>query len=128
MDRFDDSVRRRREKAVDLMRARNRFRFRPAVALELSPDAGEAGQRPIIINRELDDVLPPAGEDLYGVVVDLELDAIAVELDFMDPPIAGRHFLDRGRQRGLDESGEGRLRANCRSLFALKRHNKTPRH
>ena len=48
MDRFDDRVRRRREKAVDVMRAGDRFRFRPAVAFELGPDAGEAGQRPIV--------------------------------------------------------------------------------
>jgi hypothetical protein len=65
MDRFDDGVRRRREKAVDLMRAGDRFRFRPAVALELGPDAGEAGQRPIVIDREPDDVL------LFGLRVRL---------------------------------------------------------
>jgi hypothetical protein len=33
------------------MRAGNRFRFRPAVALELGPDASKAGQRPIIANQ-----------------------------------------------------------------------------
>ena len=57
MDRLDDRVRRRRQKAVDEVRAGDRFRFRPTIALELGPDAGEAGQRPIIINREPDDVL-----------------------------------------------------------------------
>ena len=56
MDRLDDRVRRRRQKAVDQVRAGDRFRFRP-IALELGPDAGEAGQRPIIINREPDDIL-----------------------------------------------------------------------
>ena len=39
------------------MRSRNRLRFRSAVALELGPDAGEAGQRPIVIDSEPDDVL-----------------------------------------------------------------------
>jgi hypothetical protein len=42
---------------VDLMRAWNRFGFRSALTLELGPDAGEAGQRPIVIDREPDDVL-----------------------------------------------------------------------
>jgi hypothetical protein len=57
MNRIDDGVRRRREKPIDLMRARDRFRFRPAVAFELGPDAGEAGQRPIVVDREPDDIL-----------------------------------------------------------------------
>ena len=52
MDRLDHGVRRRGKEAVDLMRARNRFRFRPAVALELGPDAGEADQRPILIESQ----------------------------------------------------------------------------
>ena len=56
MDRFDDGIRRRRQKTIDLMRAGDRFRFRSAVALEVGPDAGEAGQGPIIIDREPDDV------------------------------------------------------------------------
>ena len=57
VDRLDHGVRRRGKKAVDLMRAGDRFRFRPSVALELGPDTGEAGQRPIVIDREPDDVL-----------------------------------------------------------------------
>jgi hypothetical protein len=57
MDRLDDGIRRGRQEAVDLVRARNRFRFRSAVTLELGPDAAKAGQRPIIVNREPDDVL-----------------------------------------------------------------------
>jgi hypothetical protein len=39
VDRFNDRIRRGGEKAIDLMRAGNRFRFRPSVALELGPDA-----------------------------------------------------------------------------------------
>jgi hypothetical protein len=65
VDRFDDRLRRRGEKAVDLMRAGNRFRFRPAVALELGPDASKAGQRSVVIDREPDDVL------LFGLGVRL---------------------------------------------------------
>src|SRR6185436_15007913 len=57
MDRFDDDVRRRRQKTIDLMRAGDRFRFRPTVALELGPDAGKAGQRPVVVDREPDNVL-----------------------------------------------------------------------
>ena len=57
VDGFDHGVRRRGEKAVHLMRAGNRFRYRSAVTLELGPDAGEAGQRPIVVDREPDNVL-----------------------------------------------------------------------
>jgi hypothetical protein len=73
-------------------------------------------------------VITPPGEYLDGVVMDVELDAIAVELDLVDPAIAARHSVDRTRQRRLDESGEGRLHANRRRLLALKRHaaNSTP--
>jgi hypothetical protein len=39
------------------VRPRNRLRFRAPLSLELGPDAGEAGQRPIIVDSEPDDVL-----------------------------------------------------------------------
>jgi hypothetical protein len=39
------------------MGARDRFRFRPAVGLELGPGAGKADQRPIVVDCEPDDVL-----------------------------------------------------------------------
>jgi hypothetical protein len=51
----------------------------------------------------------------------VELDAVAVELDFVDPALTFWHLLDRGRQRQLDEAGVRRLDADCRRLFALKR-------
>jgi hypothetical protein len=41
----------------------------------------------------------------------------------MDPASAGRHPLDRRRQRGLDEAGEGRLDADRRRFFTLERHD-----
>jgi hypothetical protein len=61
--------------------------------------------------------LPRPGENLDGLVHQVNLDAVAVEFDLVDPAIAGRHLLDRCRQRGLDESGEGRLHADRRRLL-----------
>lgn len=43
MDRFDDGVRRRRQEAIDHVRARDWSRFSAAIALELDPDSGEGG-------------------------------------------------------------------------------------
>ncbi len=57
MDRLNDRVRCCRQKAVDEMRAGDRLRFGATIALELGPDAGEGEQRPVIIEREPDDVL-----------------------------------------------------------------------
>jgi hypothetical protein len=36
------------------MRARYRFRFRPALTLERGPDTSKARQRPIVVDREPD--------------------------------------------------------------------------
>ena len=57
VDRLDHRVRRRRQEAVDEMRAGDRLRLGATVALELGPDAGEGDQRPVVIQREPDDVL-----------------------------------------------------------------------
>jgi len=43
MDWLDDCIRRRREETIDVMRTRDRLRFRAAVTLEFGPDAREAG-------------------------------------------------------------------------------------
>ena len=60
------------------------------------PKRGAAGVDQVRVGRDLAEapgpVVTAAGKDLDGVVVDVELDAIAVELDFMDPPIAGRRW------------------------------------
>jgi hypothetical protein len=50
---FDNSVRRRGEKAVDVVRTGDRLRFRAAVALELGPDTGERseGRSSLIANQ-----------------------------------------------------------------------------
>jgi hypothetical protein len=37
------------------------FRLGAPVALELGPDAGKAGQRPVVVDRELDDVFAVSG-------------------------------------------------------------------
>jgi hypothetical protein len=67
-------------------------------------------------------VVTAASEHLERVIVDVQLDAISVEFDLMDPAIAGRHFVNRCCQRRLDESREGRFPADCCRLLALKRH------
>src|SRR5213075_267548 len=56
MDWLDDGVRGRGEKAVDVVRPGYRLRLRAPVALELGPNAREAGQRPIIIDCEPDHI------------------------------------------------------------------------
>jgi hypothetical protein len=53
-----------------------------------------------------------AGEDLHRFVGEMNLDAVAVELDFVNPARSGRHLLDRGGQGRFNEAGEGRLGAN----------------
>jgi hypothetical protein len=63
-----------------------------------------------------------AGKNLDAFIRQVELHAVTIELDLVDPASAGRHLFDRGSQRRLDESGEGRFDADCRGLFALKRH------
>ena len=52
----------------------------------------------------------------------MQLDAVAIEFDFMKPTVAAGHLLDRSRLRGLDEPRIGRLGADRRRLFALERH------
>jgi hypothetical protein len=56
----------------------------------------------------------------------MQLHPVAVEFYFMQPAFAGWHFLDRRRQRGLDESWERRLDADRRrfagTLYARPRH------
>ena len=72
-------------------------------------------------------VVAAPGEDLDRLVGQVDLDAVAVELDFVNPALAGRHLLDRGRQGRLDEAGQWRLDADGRRFFTLKRHSSTPR-
>ena len=42
MDRFDDHIRRGGQKAIEVVRAGGRLRFRATIAFEFGPDAREA--------------------------------------------------------------------------------------
>ena len=66
-------------------------------------------------------------EDLHRLVGQVDLDAIAVEFDFVDPAASRRHLPNRGRECGLDESGQRRLDADRLGFPTLKRHQRTPR-
>jgi hypothetical protein len=57
MDRLNDRIRCRRQKAIDQVGTGERLRLCAAIALEFGPDAGKGEQRPIIVEREPDDVL-----------------------------------------------------------------------
>jgi hypothetical protein len=46
-----------------------------------------------------------AGEHLYGLVHELHLDAVTVELDLVDPALAAWHLPDRCRRGRLDKPG-----------------------
>ena len=93
-------------------------------------DRGASGDVPGVVGDLLEAVGPvvaPAGEYLDGLVGQMDLDAVAVELDLVDPARAGRHLLDRRCQRRLDEAREGRFDADRRRLLALEGHNQTKR-
>jgi hypothetical protein len=72
-------------------------------------------------------VVAAAGEDLDRLVGQVDLSAVAVELDFANPALSRRHLLDRGGQGRLDEAGQRRLDADRLRFFTLKRHPPTPR-
>jgi hypothetical protein len=63
-----------------------------------------------------------AGEHGDRFVGEMHLDAVAVELDLMDPTFAGGHAVDRRCQGWLDESGKWGLYADRFLLLSLKRH------
>jgi hypothetical protein len=65
MDRRDDGIRRRGQKAVDQMWPGDRLGLGATVAPELGPDAGEGRERPITVECKLNDVL------LFGLRVRL---------------------------------------------------------
>ena len=49
-------------------------------------------------------IVTAAGEYLDGFVRQVNLDPVAVELDFVDPAVSGRHLVDRRSQGRLDEA------------------------
>ena len=61
-------------------------------------------------------------KDLDRLVGDVNLHAVAVELDLMDPALAARHFSDICSKGRFDEAGIRRLEANRDRLLALKCH------
>jgi hypothetical protein len=61
--------------------------------------------------KTLGPVVAAAGEHARGFVCDVQLHPVAIELDFMEPTVAARHLSYLGRERRLDETGEGRLDA-----------------
>ena len=67
-------------------------------------------------------IVGPLSGGLHAHVGQVGLDTVAVELDFVNPPITARHFLDRGCQGRFDEPGQGRLEADRLGFSTLKRH------
>jgi hypothetical protein len=67
-------------------------------------------------------IVAAPGEHLDLGVGEMDLDAIAVELDLVDPAIAAGRLVDRGCKRGLDKARERRLDADRRGLLALECH------
>ena len=65
-------------------------------------------------------VMPVAGKDAGALVGDVQLDAVTIELDLVDPARTAWRFLDRGGKRRFDETGEGRLDTDRLGLFTLK--------
>ena len=56
MDRLDHGVRLSRQEPIDVMRPSDRLGLGATAAVERGPDAGEGEQRPILIERELNNI------------------------------------------------------------------------
>jgi hypothetical protein len=52
----------------------------------------------------------------------MHLDAVAVELDLVDPALAAWRFVDRSRSVGSMKPGKGRLGPDRRGLLSLECH------
>ena len=68
-------------------------------------------------------VMAAPSKNLDRLVHQVNLDAVAVELDLMDPAIAGGHFVSRRCKRRFYESGVGSLHADYGSLLTLHAAN-----
>jgi hypothetical protein len=66
-------------------------------------------------------VVTAPGENL-NLVGEMDLHSIAIEFDFVYPAFAAGHILDRCREGGLDEGGEGHLHADGRRVPMLEGH------
>ncbi|WP_430641944.1 hypothetical protein [Bradyrhizobium nanningense] len=67
-------------------------------------------------------IVAAPGEDLRRLIGQMDLNTVAVELDFVNPALSGRHLLDRSGQGRFDEARETRFDADGRRHFTLKRH------
>jgi hypothetical protein len=70
-------------------------------------------------------VVAPARKNLDPAVLEMNLDAVAIELDFVNPARPIGDLIDRGCQGRFDEAGISRLDAE--DLPALHCHALTPR-
>jgi hypothetical protein len=95
----------------------------------LDDGGGSVDQEGIVRNlaEALRPVVTVAGKHLGGVVGDVKLKAIAIELNLMNPGVAGRDLFNRSRQCRFNETRDRRLDADSRWLFALERHCQTRR-
>ncbi len=66
-------------------------------------------------------IVAATGVDGHGLIRQVHLNAITVELDLVNPPLARGDPLDRGGQRRFDKAGKGRLDADRRGLPAASR-------
>jgi hypothetical protein len=71
----------------------------------------------IFLNRVVQSTAP--GVDLQ----EMDLNAIAIEFDFVEPTVAAGHLVDGARERRFEEVRKGSLDADDRRLFPLKRHH-----
>ena len=65
-------------------------------------------------------VMTATGENLHGLVNDVHLDAVAIELDLVEPTVAAGHLLDRGCQCWFDEVRIGTFGPDRGWLFTLE--------
>jgi hypothetical protein len=54
-------------------------------------------------------IVAAPGEDFRRLVGQVDLDTVAIQLDVLNLPITGGHFLDRGCRGRVDEPGPGLL-------------------
>jgi hypothetical protein len=112
--RLNDSVRRRRQEAVNEVRAGDRFGFRAAVAFVLGPDAGESAQRTVFIDCKPDNVLLfSLGVRLWGIFCK------AIERD--QAPIF--QPASPVRRRGVADIGDGKISGAWRRRHAPTHHH-----
>ena len=88
-------------------------------------DRGTGGDVPGVVGNLAEAVRPVVTaprEDFHRLIDEVHLDAVAVELDLVEPAFAAGHLLDRRRQCWLDEARVERLGADGWRLFALEGH------